>query len=332
MPTLDIFNDDAFSVASLTTAISEQPYVPGRLGELGLFESDGITTTTAQVEKRESGLGLVPAGVRGQSGDTVGGDTRQMIPVNAVHLPERSTILADEIQNVRAFGSETETEQVQRILNRRLAKMRRQIDATLEFQRAGAIKGKILDADGSTVLLDIFDAFGLSQQVQSLELDQTDTDVRQLIMEAKRLSEDALGAAPYSGMRALCGDGFFDSLISHSDVKEAYQRYQDGEMLRNDPRGGFPFAGVQWEEYRASVGGQPFIASDEAYLVPEGVPDMFGHWFAPADYMETVNTMGLPYYAKVENMDFNKGANLEAQSNPVTICTRPRAVIKLTIA
>jgi len=32
----------------------------------------------------------------------------------------------------------------------------------------------------------------------------------------------------------------------------------------------------------------------------------------------------------VDQMDFNKGAMLEAQSNPVTMCTRPRAVIKLT--
>lgn len=330
MPTLDIFNDDPFSVASLTAAINEQPYVPGRLGEIGLFESDGITTTTAQIEKRQEGLSLVPAGVRGQGGEAVGGDARQMIPVNAVHLPERATILADEIQNARQFGSETETEQVQRIVNRRLAKMRRQIDATLEWQRAGALKGQILDADGSTVLLDIFNAFGLSQQVKSLELDQTDTDVRKLILEARRLSEDALGAAPYTGMRAFCGEDFFDDLISHSDVKEAYQRYQDGEMLRNDPRGGFMYAGVQWEEYRGAVNGTPFIAADEAYLVPEGVPEMFIHRFAPADYMETVNTFGLPYYAKVENMDFRKGANLEAQSNPVTVCTRPRAAINLT--
>ncbi len=31
MATLDIFNDDAFSLSSLTAAINETPYVPGRL-------------------------------------------------------------------------------------------------------------------------------------------------------------------------------------------------------------------------------------------------------------------------------------------------------------
>jgi hypothetical protein len=30
-------------------------------------------------------------------------------------------------------------------------------------------------------------------------------------------------------------------------------------------------------------------------------------------------------------MRFGKGVDLEAQSNPLNLCTRPRAVIKLTI-
>ena len=43
-----------------------------------------------------------------------------------------------------------------------------------------------------------------------------------------------------------------------------------------------------------------------------------------------VNTIGLPLYAKQELMRMNKGVALEAQSNPLNLCTKPRAVIKLT--
>jgi hypothetical protein len=46
--------------------------------------------------------------------------------------------------------------------------------------------------------------------------------------------------------------------------------------------------------------------------------------------METVNTIGLPYYAKQERIPFDKGVQLELQSNPLHICTKPRAIIKLT--
>ncbi|WP_173401664.1 major capsid protein, partial [Pseudomonas putida] len=51
MADIDIFEDNAFSVPALTAAINEQPFVPGRLAELGLFEEEGVTTVTVQVEK-----------------------------------------------------------------------------------------------------------------------------------------------------------------------------------------------------------------------------------------------------------------------------------------
>jgi hypothetical protein len=104
----------------------------------------------------------------------------------------------------------------------------------------------------------------------------------------------------------------------------------NGEFLRADNRAGFYFAGVFWEEYRGNVSGQPFVADGTALMIPEGVPDLFVTHFAPADYMETVNTLGLPYYAKQEAMDFGKGIMVEAQSNPISLCTRPAAVVVLS--
>lgn len=329
MPTMDIFNNDAFSVASLTKAINEQPHVPGRIGALGLFSEEGIVSTSIQVEKVGEALSLVPAGERGSPAVAVGGDKRQLVSFSAIHLPQRSTILADAVQNVRAFGSETELETVQSVVNQRLAKQRRRLDATIEFQRMGAIKGLIVDADGSTELVNLFTQFGVTQQVQDMDLGGA-TDPRVNAMAAKRKVEDALGNGMYTSLRAFCSAGFFDALISDADIKEAYNRWMDGEFLRNDPRGGFYFGGIYWEEYRGKVGGVDFVADGQAFLVPEGVPDLFVTSFAPADYMETVNTIGLPYYAKQEELRMGKGVDLESQSNPISICTRPRAVVKLT--
>ena len=329
MPAMDIFNNDAFSVASLTKAINEQPHTPGRIGELGLFSEEGITTTSVQIEKVGESLSLVPAGERGSPANPVGGDKRTLLSFNAIHLPQRSTILADTVQNVRAFGSENELQTVQNVVNQRLAKHRRQLDATIEFQRMGALKGIVVDADGSTPLVNLFTAFNVSQQVTDMDFGGS-TDPRANALAAKRKVEDALGASMYRGLRALCSADFFDDMLADSDIKAAYDRWQDGEFMRNDPRGGFMFAGIIWEEYRGKVGGVDFITAGDAYLVPEGVPDLFVTHYAPADYMETVNTIGLPYYAKQEELRMGKGIDLESQSNPISICTRPRAVIKLT--
>ena len=44
---------------------------------------------------------------------------------------------------------------------------------------------------------------------------------------------------------------------------------------------------------------------------------------------ERVNTLGLPFYSSSKLLDHDKGVELEAQSNPAHLNTRPKASIKL---
>ncbi|WP_024674082.1 major capsid protein [Pseudomonas syringae] len=331
MADIAIFDDEAFSVATLTAAINDQPYLPGRISGLGLFQEEGIATLTVQIEKDGDTLALVPAGERGSSGLVVTGTKRRMIPFNTVHLPERFTIKADEIQGIRAFGSRTELQAVQDVINTRLARARRQLDATHEFQRMGALNGQVLDADGQTVLLDIYAAFGVQRQSLSMGLNDAATELRVKAGEALDMQEDALGSVTSSGSRAFCGKNFWNKLIVHKSVKETYLNSAQAAELRGDARESFEFGGIVWERYRGKVAGISFVHDDEALLVPEGVPDLYISAFAPADYMETVNTQGIPYYSKLETLPFGKGVAGEAQSNPLHLCTRPRAQIRLTL-
>ena len=55
---LDVFNGNAFNVTSLTDAINKMPHKPGRLGELGLFSSKGVTSRSVNIEEREGVLQL----------------------------------------------------------------------------------------------------------------------------------------------------------------------------------------------------------------------------------------------------------------------------------
>ncbi len=331
MADIGIFNDDVFSVSSLTAAINEQEYLPGRISSLGLFQEEGITTLTVQIEKDGDTLALVPAGERGTSGLVVGASKRQMIPFNTVHLPQRFTIKADEIQGIRAFGTATELQAVQGVVNTRLSKAKRQLDATHEFQRMGALNGLVLDADGSTVLLNIYQAFGVEQQVLSMGLNDSATKIRVKCGEALDMQDDELGSVTSSGARAFCGKNFWNKLITHKSVEETYLNTIQAAELRGDARDSFELGGITWERYRGRIAGVTFIHDDQARLIPEGVPELYISCFAPADYMETANTQGLPYYSKLEPLPFNKGMAGEAQSNPLHLCTRPRAQILLTL-
>ena len=332
MPSLDIFNDDAFSVQSLTKSINtnaEGQSVPSLLDPL--FSEDGVTTTAVSIEKENDTLALVANQPRGSDGQVVSGNKRTLIPFNTLHLPTRATIRADEVQNVRAFGSETDVQTVQAIVNKRLAKMRTILDATLTYHKIGAVTGKIYDADGTSVLLDVYKAFGLTQQTQAMVLNTDGTNVLQKVRDAKRKSEDSIaGAAVITGWLGVVGRGFFDAFVTHPKVEEAFNRWNNGQFLRDDLRKGFNFGEVVWQEYYGRVGNIDFIGADDAYLIPMTSDNIFQTLFAPADHIDTVNTIGLPYYATQELLRHGKGVELEAQSNPLTICTRPRAVIKLS--
>ena len=330
MSLLDIFNDDAFSLSNLTATLNNMPHKPSRIGDLGIFRESGVSTTTVTIESIDGSLRLLSTAERGAPAHQAIGNKRKLRSFVVPHIPHDSSVLAAEVQNVRQFGSEDALQGVQGVIIRRLEEMNANHEVTLEYLRLGALKGEILDADGS-VLYNLFDEFGVTQQSHDFKFSVAGTDTRAQTVKVRRLVEDALGGHSYSGLRAFAGADFYDGLINHKSTKEAYQRWQEGEALRNDPKSGFQYGGVTWEEYRGRVGGQDYIAPNEAYLYPEG-SDIFHTYFAPADFVETVNTIGLPRYAKQQVMDFEKGVIIHTQSNPLPINLKPKAVVKLTMS
>lgn len=326
---LDVFKSDAFNTVSLTAAVLKAPYKPGLIGAMGLFRESGIRTTTAVVEEKDGQLSLIPTSPRGGPGDTIGRKLRTARSFVVPHLERESRIYADEVQGVRAFGSETETEAVQSVVDQHLADLRAMHEVTLEYHRAGAIQGQILDSDGSTVVYDLFTEFGVSQQTHDIALSATTTNVRNEAVAIQRLIETELGAEPITGYVAFCGDSFFDTLIAHTSVVDSL-KYQEGALLRADLRKGFEYGGITWMNPRAKVGSVGFFPDANAFVAPLGT-SIFKTSFAPADFIETVNTIGLPLYAKIVNDDdLNRWVKLHTQSNPLALCLRPRGVVKVT--
>lgn len=326
MPMLDVFKSDAFSTVSLTNAILKAPYKPSRIGALGLFRERGIVNTTVVVEEKDGRLSLIQTSPRGGPASTIGQQKRTARSFVVPHLERESTIMADEIQNVRAFGSENALEAVQAIAAEHLQDLRSMHEATLEFMRAGAIQGLVKDADGST-LFNLFTEFGVSQQTHDIDLGVE--NVRSEAIKITRLIENELGAEPVSSYRAFCGDEFFDALIADTTVIESL-KYQESALLRTDVRAGFQYGGITWENYRGSVGGTAFFPTAEAFVFPEGT-NIFATYFAPADFIEAVNTVGFPLYAKqAADEQLQRWVKIHTQSNPLALCLRPRAVVKVT--
>lgn len=330
MASIDVFNQDPFKMVSLTTAINKLPYVPNRIGQMGLFRRQGVNTTVVMLEEQAGKISLLPTAQRGEAGRTTSRTKRKVRAFPVPHIPYDDQILAGAIQDIRAFGTETEQEAVSKVVNDKMQAMRQDHELTHEYHRIGALQGHVLDADGSTVINDLFDEFGVSETTVNFALGTATTDVRKKCLAVTRAIEAVLGAAVYSGIGAVCGADWFDALIGHPYVQDAYHRFMDSENLRNDPRRRFEFGGIVFEEYRGKVGNVDFLPAAQARFFPIGVPDLFMSFDAPADFMETVGTTGQPVYAKQERMKFDRGIEIHTQSNPLVICTRPGVLIKGT--
>lgn len=325
---IDFFKADGFSLTSLTAAIIKQPYTPTVLADAKSFKEAGVSTLDVWIEFDGKTIELVEVSPRNAPGKVVKGDKRTGKSFRIPHLPERSTIMADEVQGVRSFGSESQAQTIEAIRDTRLAKMKAQLDYTIESHRLSAVMGDYYDAAGNVTSL--FTEFGVTQQTENFALTTASTEVKTKIAETIEKIEAALDGLSYSGITAYCGSTFWKELISHPKVEKFYLNWTAANALNTDPFAPFSFMGINFVRYRGTSAVK--IPDTEAYAVPQGVMDLFITRFAPANYMETVNTMGLPYYAKIEPLEMGKGVNLEAQSNPINLCTRPAAVIKLTDA
>ncbi|SDD22882.1 major capsid protein [Aquimonas voraii] len=330
------FANPAFSMASLTAAINLLPNRYGRLEQLNLMPAKPVRQRQILVEERNGVLNLLPTQPPGSPG-TVGRRGKRTLRSFVVpHIPHDDVVLPDEVQGLRAFGSETEAETLAGVIARHLDTMRNKHAITLEHLRMGALKGVILDADGS-VLYDLFAEFKIAPKTIAFDLGNANTKVKPKCIATLAAIEDGLKGEYMNGVHCLCSPEFFTALTSHGNVEKAFENWQNGAILINDVRRGFTFGGITFEEYRGQANdpetgdARRFIAAGEAHAFPLGTLDTFGTYFAPADFNETVNTLGQPLYAKQEPRKFDRGTDLHTQSNPLPMCHRPGVLVKLTL-
>ncbi len=158
----------------------------------------------------------------------------------SVRLAKADTIRASELQNIRAFGSESDLQTVQQEVATRMARLRNDLELTLENHRLGAIQGIVVDADGTTPLVDWYSEWAISQAAEiDFALGTSGTDVRGKCGQVKRQMMVAAKGAwlPGTQIYGLASDGFFDAL-SAGPVSATDPRVLGGDLVTSslEPR------------------------------------------------------------------------------------------------
>ncbi len=332
---LNIFKGDAFGVVPLTDSVQSLLYRPGRIGELGLFDTTSVSTLTVAIEQKGDILQLISPSQRGAMGATRDHAKPNIRDIRVPHFQRPWSVIADEVQGVRAWGSETALETVQGLVLQRMADHLADFALTEELARLGAVSGIVTYADAST--LNLYTEFGVSQVAEvDFDLDNASPAggaLRKKCTDVIRAMKKALGAVPFVSVHAFCGDTFFDQLLAHPEVRETYKGWSEAQILRDSyvgkNRGSnpmFEFGGIVFENYGQIDAEGVGVDTLKCRFFPVGVSKMFRTYYAPADYVETVNTPGQRLYAAQEPMPLNKGINGEIQMNSLNLATRPGAL------
>ncbi len=344
---LDIFNQDAFSAAALTGSIIIVPNNYGRINELGLFRAEPITTTTVIVAIENGVLNLLPTRPRGGPA-SLGTRGKQKPKAFIVpHIPHDDAVLTSDVQNMLAMSprGDAQLESVINFLNRKLITMRGKHGITLEHLRVTALRGRILDHDGS-VLIDLFDAFGVQEKVIDFALGTPGTDVGAKCDEVTGYMEDNLLGETMTGVRALASPEWMAKFTAHKSVKDSFMYFASPQNPNRDSvRKGFTFKGITFEEYRGAASylqedgtrstPERFIPAGDVRFFPEGTTDTFVNYWSPPDFWESINQApdvanAEVFVAPLERMKFGKGMEAHTESNPLPLVKRPALLVRGT--
>lgn len=336
---LDVFNQLPFTAMALTDNINIVPNMYGKINQLGIFNDEPIPTTSVAVRLDNGVLNLLPSRQRGAPPTLGLAETRALKSFVVPHFPHNDSVLATDVQDMVAWVRGSQPAMLETVLgyvNRKLISMRRKHAITLENLRMGALRGVILDADGS-VITNLFTEFGVTQQLFDFAFSTSTSNVGGTCRAINGYFEDNLLGDTMDHVHAFCSPTFFNRLISHPSVANAYQFYMStGNPNRDDTRRGFPFQGIVFEEYRGyatflnedkTTTKMPFVPDGDARFFPIGTTETFSTYWAPPDFVTSVNEApsldAQVFVAPLEPKAFGKGYDIHTESNVLPLCKRP---------
>lgn len=340
----DVLATKPFQTADLSTAVNDvELYVPHQVGMLNLFREEPLFTDVAYIEGREGKLSLIPTSERGGASTQATRNRRNIRTVQTYRLSEEAQIQASELFRVTQFGQIASPQNLAVLRNQYLAQMSDAMNFTDEHMDLNALKGDVLDADGSS-LTNLFTLFGVTQETE-VAFDLTSSTAGLLAKKIAAVKRTMYGnlerdSGRVNHIRALCSPEFFDDLLANRDVLAwAGVSPNSDHFQRSRVYGVFEWQGMIFEEYRLGTGATAaaaangnagvFIAADKCIMFPVG-PPIYVKYHSPGEFFGALDgTPGLPRYARAAaDPKWDEYVELKLQSYPLPICLRPKVLMK----
>ena len=324
MDIMDIFNSDPWNRVDMVEAINVAPGVPTRIGQMGLFNGGrGTTTPDIGIQVNQKGHLLIQTAARGSDPEYNHSDPKELRLIRAPHLPQKDAVMADELIAAYNSGSMDQT------VNDKLEDMRVNHDLTHEWHMLNALRGKVLDADGTSTVYDWYDFFGLTRR--SINLGAVG-GVYQMCEELKRQVTKSLGFQVFGGITVLVEETGFRNIIRDAQVLQDYNRLDMSAHARtNHAFNSVTLYGVTFEEYSGYFNDTtPFVEANRGYAFPTSSM-FYKRYNAPAPQTSSVGTRGVPFYMTKKLLDHEAGIEIKTNTNPLFVCERPESLVELVL-
>lgn len=333
----DIFSQNGWGVIEFHEDIVEKvDFKPQLLGSLGLFEPIYSRSTTIAIADRDRTLTLIPTSEKGAPPEELIPKGARLRSFEAVRLAKGSTVYAIELAGVTALPFDQQTRDIADEVTDRTGQIKDDIELTWEHMRFGAIQGKVLDADGTTVLHNWYTEWGIPEPNEiNFALDIDETDVRKKIRDLKReMQRKAKGVwTPSTKVGALVGDTFYDMLVSHPQYLETrLNTPRSAEVENIEGYSVVTYEGVTFINYRGTDDDSTIaIGSEKARFFPIGARGAFKVGWAPAsEFKPYLNRRGQEYYGLLleDKSGRDEWDRVEIYSYPLFIATRPEMLLR----
>jgi len=327
-------------IQDLTSAINKMPPVWTLVSSLGLFSKEFGETEFVTVDVITEKVGLIKDKRRGGPRNYTDAEDAIVKRLEIPFFPLDGGIRPSDLQNLRKYGTANDTVKLNEVRERVMRRIRANHAATSEKAMMEAIKGLAYAPDGTTTAYNYYTVFGQTQKTVNFDLAGSGDPIAKAEEARLHIAEEAQDGGSSYEITALCSKGFFSKLLQNADFREAYTYFesQNNPLRDRTGRGGansvyreFVHGNVRYIEYPfKDADGVDFIPTDEAFMMPVGIEDMFRQHFAPSDTVEGANVTAQEIY--MWEMTDRRKVEIESESSFLCVNYRPELVVKCTAA
>lgn len=326
-----------FQILDMGVALELVPRQYRLITGMDLFQSFHGRTTVAQVERLDEVVTDFPARRRQGERNYVGTEKAQVKNFNIPFFPLDRQITAADVQNFRAYFSDTNAPRsVQDVVTRVVRRIRVSHEQLKEKAMLQTVMGKSWAPQDPNAQYNWFEEWGVSQHTANINFTDVSIDPSDLIeAEARAYIVDNAGNDGNNyDVIVLASRKWFSAFISHPLVMNAYQYYSStqeplrrrlGDGAANANNRAFEHKNVLYIE---DISG--YIPAGEAYILPKGIDNMFQIHFAPADTVDDANTVAEELYLWYKSSAYFREQKIESETSFLTVNTRPELVVRST--